>query len=67
MDKQKFVWLWPRNTARNGTVLEHGASYDVEAFGEAIVAEWVVTGAAACADDVPVKKQNKKPVKGEEV
>jgi hypothetical protein len=67
MDKQKFVWLALRNTARNGTVLQHKAVYDVAEFGEAIVAEWVIAGAAAyVADDPALKKNIKKPAKGEE-
>ena len=66
MGNARFVWLLGRNTARNGAILENGASYDVEAFGELIVAEWVITGAAAYAGEAPEKKTTKKPVKGEE-
>lgn len=45
-----FIWLLDSGIARNGKHLTHGKEHAVADFGEAIVAEWVRTGAAAYVD-----------------
>lgn len=59
MAKEKFIWLERSCVARSGRKLEHGQEYFVSDFNEAIVAEWVRTGAAAYAD---AKSKSKKEV-----
>jgi hypothetical protein len=45
-----FIWLLDSGEARSGKKLIHGREHAVADFGEAVVAEWVKTGAAAYAE-----------------
>jgi hypothetical protein len=46
MEKKRFEWTGDDSFTGPGLKLEKGKTYDVEAFGEAIVAEWARTGHA---------------------
>jgi hypothetical protein len=47
MAEKRFVWMLdPQEASINGRRLETGQSYAATDFGEAVVEEWVRTGAA---------------------
>jgi len=55
MSAKKFICLLERHISRKGTVMVKGGEYDVLTEGEAVVAEWVKTGAAEYKSSKPEK------------
>lgn len=45
-ENRKFTWLLDDQFDGYGRKLEKGKSYDAATFGEAVVEEWIRTGAA---------------------
>ncbi len=71
MASNQFAWVAEGTFTGGAGVLRRGETYNVHEFGEAIVAEWVRTGAAEYvekkkieAEDKP--KPDKKTRKGKE-
>jgi hypothetical protein len=61
MAKEQFVWLLDSCDLRTGdgyrlTRVEHGKAHDADAVPEAVLAEWIKTGAAEIVKS-KIKKQ----------
>jgi len=55
MKETRFVWLAASGFPRRGPALIKGSEYAIADFDEAIVAEWVKTGAAKYLKTKPEK------------
>jgi len=52
MSEEKFVWVMSSQVPNDGPRLIQGQTYEVKNYGEAVVSQWVNTGAAQYCDPV---------------
>lgn len=55
MIEKKFIWLLDSGVSRTNKPLMKGQEHLVSEYGEAVVAEWVKTGAAKYAKEKEIK------------